>query len=67
MLGALWWAGALTMAQVSTGLLLGAAMLGGLILMAPIVKRMPDTVVQRTILLWATVGAVSALARTLTG
>lgn len=49
--------------DVPTGLLLGAALTGGALLMAPVVRRFSDDLLRRAVLIWAAVGAVAALVR----
>lgn len=45
------------------GLLLGASLTGGALLMAPVVRRFSDDALRRAVLVWAAVGAVAALVR----
>jgi uncharacterized protein len=66
-IGSLWLAGEFTADQARTGAVLGVAMLVGLVVAAPLVRRWPDEVIRRGVLAWAAVGAVGALTRALTG
>ncbi len=52
-------------ADVPTGLLLGVALTGGALLVAPVVRGFSDEVLRRAVLGWAAVGAVAALVRSL--
>lgn len=49
--------------DLPTGLLLGGSLLGGALLVAPVVRRFSDEVLRRAVLVWAAVGAVAALVR----
>lgn len=49
--------------DVPMGLVLGAALTGGALLVAPLVRRLSDDVLRRAVLAWAAVGAVAALVR----
>lgn len=51
--------------DVATGLLLGAGLVGGALLVAPVVRGLSDELLRRAVLAWAAVGAVAALARSL--
>lgn len=51
--------------DLPTGLLLGSCLLGGALLMAPVVRRFSDGTLRRAVLVWAAVGAVAALVRAL--
>lgn len=51
--------------DVPTGALLGAGLLGGALLVAPVVRRSGDEVLRRAVLAWAAVGAVTAIGRAL--
>jgi uncharacterized protein len=64
-IGSLWLAGEFTAAQARAGGWLGVAMLVGLVVAAPLVRRWPDEVIRRGVLAWAAVGAVGALTRAL--
>jgi uncharacterized protein len=66
-IGSLWLAGEFTATQARAGVLLGVAMVVGLVIAAPLVRRWPDDVIRRGVLAWAAVGAVGALARALVG
>jgi uncharacterized protein len=66
-LASLWLAGEFTAAQARAGGVLGVAMLVGLLLAAPLVRRWPDESIRRGVLGWAAVGAVAALGRSLVG
>jgi uncharacterized protein len=66
-IGSLWLAGEFTADQARAGVLLGVAMLVGLLLAAPLVRRWPDELIRRGVLGWAAVGAVAALGRALVG
>jgi uncharacterized protein len=66
-IGSLWLAGEFTAEQARAGAPLGVAMLVGLVVAAPLVRRWPDEVFRRGVLGWAAVGAVGALARGLVG
>jgi uncharacterized protein len=66
-LGSLWLAGEFTLEQAQAGVGLGMAMLVGLVLAAPLVRRWPDDVIRRGILGWAAVGAILALGRAAVG
>ena len=50
-------------ADLPTGLLLGVALTGGALLVAPVVRGFSDDVLRRAVLVWAAVGAVAALVR----
>ena len=52
-------------ADVPTGLLLGAGLTGGALLMAPVTQRLSDELLRRALLGWAAVGAVAAVVRSL--
>lgn len=62
-IGSLLVAGSFTGRHAEAGVLLGVAMLLGMTLMAPLVARISDTLVRQMVLVWASVGAVSALLR----
>lgn len=49
--------------DVPTGLLLGAGLFGGALLVAPVVRGFSDELLRRAVLVWAAVGAVAALVR----
>lgn len=49
--------------DVPTGLMLGAALTGGALLVAPVVRGFSDDTLRRAVLVWAAVGAVAALVR----
>jgi uncharacterized protein len=66
-LGSLWLAGEFTFEQARAGAIIGVAMLLGLLVAAPLVRRWPDEVIRRGILGWAAVGAVLALGRAALG
>lgn len=66
-IGSLWLAGEFTADQARAGVVLGVAMLAGLVGAAPLVRRWPDEVIRQGVLAWAAVGAVGALARALVG
>jgi uncharacterized protein len=66
-IGSLWLAGQFTATQARAGMGLGAAMLLGLLLAAPLVARWPDDAVRRGVLAWAAIGALAALGRALAG
>jgi uncharacterized protein len=66
-LGSLWLAGEFTFEQARAGVVIGVAMLLGLLVAAPLVRRWPDEVIRRGILGWAAVGAVLALGRAALG
>lgn len=51
--------------DLDTGALLGASLLGGALLVAPVVRRLSDAWLRRAVLAWAAVGAVVALVRAL--
>lgn len=56
-----------TTAHLRVGLVLGAAMLAGLVAAAPAVRRLPDAAVRRGVLWWAALGAVLVLVRAALG
>ena len=58
-------AGEFGLDDLDTGGLLGASLLGGALLVAPVVRRLSDAWLRRAVLVWAAVGAVVALARAL--
>ncbi len=58
-------AGELVAAQVRAGGLLAVAMLTGLLVAEPIVRRVPDATIRRAVLGWAAIGGLLALVRTL--
>lgn len=58
-------AGEFSTADLGTGALLGASLLGGALAVAPVVRRFSDAWLRRAVLVWAGVGAVVALARAL--
>lgn len=45
------------------GAVLGASLLGGALLVAPVVRHLSDDVLRRAVLVWAAVGALAALVR----
>lgn len=56
-------AGEFASRDLGTGGLLGASLLGGALLVAPVVRRLPDHWLRQAVLVWAAVGALVALAR----
>lgn len=56
-------AGEFGRADLGPGLLLGASLLGGALLVAPVVRRLSDAWLRRAVLAWAAVGAAVALVR----
>lgn len=51
--------------DVAIGLMLGVSLLGGAFLMAPVTRHLSDDLLRRAVLVWAAVGAVAAVVRTL--
>jgi len=49
--------------DIETGAMLGASLVGGAVLAAPLVRRLSDERLRRAVLVWAGVGAVAALVR----
>lgn len=66
-LGSLWLAGEFTADQARAGTVLGVAMVVGLLLAAPLVRRWPDELFHRGVLGWAAIGAIAAVGRALLG
>lgn len=62
-LASLGWFGALHVEQVLLGGWLGLAALGGLVLAAPGVRRLPDRLLRSAVLWWAALGAVATIVR----
>lgn len=65
-LGSLAWFGALDLAQVQVGAVLGALVVLGLLVAAPVVARVDDARLRRLVLVYAAAGAVAAVARVVT-
>ncbi len=62
-LGTLAVAGEFDAADLATGLLLGLSLVAGAVLAAPAVRHLSDDLLRRAVLIWAAVGAVTALVR----
>lgn len=59
--------GDLTTTQLRAGVVIATAMLAGLVLAAPAVRRLPDATVRHAVLWWAALGAVLVLGRAAVG